>query len=151
MMSENYLGYALISLNTAPTPKNLFLMIIEKHIWIIWNASYKSSSNSPSIQVLRQQIRGGGGSRLALIMLTQCGDPESEKTCWCYTWTLPTTGVCQKANLYRVHVRVGDPRAQNIDVCVCSLCAWVTHAHVRVGESRARILYTKMRPDFTCS
>ena len=43
-------------------------------------------------------------------------------------------------------MRVGDPRAQNIDVCVCSLCAWVTHAHVRVGESRARILYTKMPP-----
>ena len=35
--------------------------------------SYKSSSNSPSVQVLRQQIRGGGGSRLVLIMLTQGG------------------------------------------------------------------------------
>ena len=90
-MSENYLGYALISLNTAPTPKNLFLMIIEKHIWIIWNASYKSSSNSPSIQVLRQQIRGGGGSRLVLILLTQggVGGPTSGKSCWRNTWMLP--------------------------------------------------------------
>ena len=33
-------------------------MIIEKHILIIWNVLKKSSSNSPSVQVLHQQIRG---------------------------------------------------------------------------------------------
>ena len=27
------------------------------------------------------------------------------------------------------------------------LCAWLSHAHVRVAKSRARILYTKSRPD----
>ena len=156
MMSENYLGYALISLNTAPTPKNLFLMIIEKHIWIIWNSSYKSSSNSPSIQVLGQQI-GGGGSRLALIMLTQgefgvqnqkkLADVILERS---LRLEFAKKQICIEfmcAWVTHAHMRVGDPRAQNIDVCVCSLCAWVTHAHVRVGESRARILYTKMRPD----
>ena len=54
-------------------PQNIFFMIIEQHILIIWNMFYRSSctSPSPSDQVLRQQIRGGGGgSRLALTMLT---------------------------------------------------------------------------------
>ena len=55
-----FLNHALISLSTAPTPQNIFLMIIEKHILIIWNMFYKSSCTSPSDQVLRQQIRGGG-------------------------------------------------------------------------------------------
>ena len=53
-----FLNHALISLNT---PQNIFLTIIEKYILIIWNISWKSSSNSPSVQVLRQQIRGGWG------------------------------------------------------------------------------------------
>ena len=30
-----FLNHALISLNTAPAPQNIFLMIIEKHILII--------------------------------------------------------------------------------------------------------------------
>ena len=47
----------LISLNPAPTPKKIFLMIIERHILIIWNVSYKSLSNSRSVQVLHQQLR----------------------------------------------------------------------------------------------
>ena len=72
-----FLNHALISLNTAPTPQNIFLMIKEKHILIIQKVSYKSSSKSPSVQVLCQQIRGGGGSRLALTML---GGPKSGET-----------------------------------------------------------------------
>ena len=52
-----FLNHALTSLNIALTPQNRFLMIIEKQILIIWNVSYKSSSDSPSVQVLRQQIR----------------------------------------------------------------------------------------------
>ena len=47
----------LISLNPAPTPKKIFLMIIERHILIIWRVSYKSLSNSRSVQVLHQQLR----------------------------------------------------------------------------------------------
>ena len=83
-----FLNHALISLNT---PQNIFLTIIEKYILIIWNISWKSSSNSPSVQVLRQQIRGGGGSRLVLILLTQGGGggPKSGKSCWRNTWMLP--------------------------------------------------------------
>ena len=57
-----FLNHGLISLNTAPTPQNIFLMITEKHISIIWNVLYKLSSNSPFAQVLHQQIRGGGSS-----------------------------------------------------------------------------------------
>ena len=34
--------------------------LIEKHILIIWNVLYKSSSKSHPIQVLNQQIRGEG-------------------------------------------------------------------------------------------
>ena len=30
-----FMNHGLISLNTAPTPQNIFLMIIEKHILII--------------------------------------------------------------------------------------------------------------------
>ena len=56
-----FLTHALISLNTAPTPQNIFLIKKVKHILMIWNMSYKSSRNSPSVQVLRQQIRGGWG------------------------------------------------------------------------------------------
>ena len=55
-----FLNHALISLNTAPTPQNIFLIIIEKHILMIRNVSCKSSRNSPSVQVLHHQIRGGG-------------------------------------------------------------------------------------------
>ena len=62
------MNHTLISLNTTPTPKNIFLMIIEMHILIIWNVSYKSSSNSPSVQVLHQQIRGG--SQFVLFLLS---------------------------------------------------------------------------------
>ena len=40
--------------------KNTFVMIIEKHILMIWNVSYKPSSNSPSVLVLRQ-LRVGVG------------------------------------------------------------------------------------------
>ena len=83
-----FLNQALIPLNTAPMPQNIFLTIIEKHILIIWNMSYKSSSNSPPVQVLQQQIRGDGGSRPVLISLTQGGGPKFCKTCWCNTWTL---------------------------------------------------------------
>ena len=54
-----FLNHALIFLNTAPKPQNIFIMITEKHILMIQNVLYKSSSNSPSVQVLRQQIRGG--------------------------------------------------------------------------------------------
>ena len=54
------LNYAQISLITAPKPKNIFLMVIEKYILIIWNMSFKISSNSTSVQALRQQIRGVG-------------------------------------------------------------------------------------------
>ena len=42
-----FLNHSLISLNTAPTPQMIFLMIIEKHILRIWNVSYKSSSYWP--------------------------------------------------------------------------------------------------------
>ena len=55
-----FLNHALTILNTAPTPQNSS-MIIEKHILIIWNVFYTSSSNSPSVQVLHQQIRSGWG------------------------------------------------------------------------------------------
>ena len=47
-----FLNLGLISLNTAPTTKNIFLMIAK--------VLYNSSSNSPSVQVLHKQIRGGG-------------------------------------------------------------------------------------------
>ena len=63
-------------------PQNIFFMIIEQHILIIWNMFYRSSctSPSPSDQVLRQQIRGGGGgSRLVLTMLTQGGGSKISK------------------------------------------------------------------------
>ena len=64
-----FLNHALTSLNTAQTPQNIFLMITKKHILKIWNMLYKSPSNSPSVQVLHQQM--GGGSRPVLILLTQ--------------------------------------------------------------------------------
>ena len=37
---------------------------IEKHILIFCNVLYKSSSNSPFVQVLHEQIKGGGKLRL---------------------------------------------------------------------------------------
>ena len=74
-----FLNHALISLNTAPIPKNIFLMIIKKHILMIWNVLYKSPSNSHSVQILRQQNRWGWGSRLVLIMLTQGGVSQIRK------------------------------------------------------------------------
>ena len=52
------MNHTLIFLNTAPTPQNIIRMIVEKHILIIGNVSEKSSSNSPSVQVLHQPIRG---------------------------------------------------------------------------------------------
>ena len=55
-----FLNHIIISLNIAPSLQNIFLMIIENHILIIWNLLYKSSSNSTSVQILHQQIRGGG-------------------------------------------------------------------------------------------
>ena len=62
-------------------------MIIEKHILIIWNVLFKSSSNSPSVQVLHQQIRGG--VKTCTDLADSGGDPRFGKTCWCNTWTLP--------------------------------------------------------------
>ena len=41
-----FLNHAVIFLSTAPTHQNIFNRIIEKHILIIWNVSYNSSSNS---------------------------------------------------------------------------------------------------------
>ena len=55
-----FLNHAIISLNTAPKPQNIFLMIIEKHILIIENVLYKSSSNTCFVQVLHLKIRGVG-------------------------------------------------------------------------------------------
>ena len=103
------------------------------------DVSYKSSSNSPSIQVLRQQIRGvRGGSGFALIMLTQGGVQNQEKLAdvileRSLRLQFAKKQICIEfmcAWVTHAHMRVGEPRAQNIDVCVCSLCAWVSHAHV---------------------
>ena len=66
-----FLNHAQISLNTT---QNIFLTIIEKYILIIWNISWRSSSNSPSVQVLRQQIRGLGGGVKACADLGKVAD-----------------------------------------------------------------------------
>ena len=84
----SFQNHAPISLNTAPMPQNIFLTIIEKHILIIWNVLYKSSSNSPPVQVLQQQIRGDGGQDLCWSHWHRGGGPKFCKTCWCNTWTL---------------------------------------------------------------
>ena len=55
-----FLNHGLNSLNTAPKPKNIFLMIIEKRILII----YKVIKQLTLFQVLHQQIRLGGGQDL---------------------------------------------------------------------------------------
>ena len=54
-----FMNRGLISFNTAPTPQNIFLMLIDKHILIIRNVLEKLSSNSPFVKVLHQQIRVG--------------------------------------------------------------------------------------------
>ena len=43
-----FLEHALISLNTAPTTQNTFLMIMEKNVLMIRNVSNKSSKHSKS-------------------------------------------------------------------------------------------------------
>ena len=60
-----FLNHALISLNTAPMPQNIFLKIIENHIFI---------SNSSSVQVLHQQIRGVGGKTCADLADARVGE-----------------------------------------------------------------------------
>ena len=69
---------------------------IVKHILIIGNVSNNSSSISPSVQVLRQQIRGGGGSKLVLILLTQGGG-----------WGVPNQGKLADVILERSLYRIG--------------------------------------------
>ena len=59
--------------------------MIEKHILMICNVSYKSSSNSLSVQVLRQQIWGGGVGVKACADTADAGEgvggPKSWKSC----------------------------------------------------------------------
>ena len=55
-----FMNHGLIFLNTAPTPQNIVLMIVEKHILIIWNVSEKSSSNSTFVHILHHHFRGWG-------------------------------------------------------------------------------------------
>ena len=81
-----FLNHGLISLNTVSTPQNIFLMIIEKHILIIWNMLYESSSNSASVQVIHQQIRGGGVKTWA--DLNDIGGPKFGETGWHDAWPL---------------------------------------------------------------
>ena len=82
-----FLNHALISLNTAPTPQNILLIKKVKHILMIWNMSYKSSSNSPSVQVLRQQT-----------LKSICGHSWSVESMlnWCHEsfWVLICTYKC---------------------------------------------------------
>ena len=83
-----FMNHGLISLNTASTPQNIFRMIIENHILMIWNVSEKSSNNSPSAQVLHHQFKGRGQD-LWWSWWFRGGGPKFVKTWWCDTWTLP--------------------------------------------------------------
>ena len=56
-----FLNFGLISLNNAPTIKDILLMIIENVYFDNLKSVFKSSSNTPSVQVLHQQIRGVEG------------------------------------------------------------------------------------------
>ena len=56
-----FMNHGLIFLNTAPTPQNIVLIIVEKHILIIWNVPEKSSSNSPSVHILHHHFMEGWG------------------------------------------------------------------------------------------
>ena len=86
-----FMNHGLIFLNTAPTPQNIVLMIVEKHILIIWNVSEKSSSNSTSVHILHHHFRGGGGSRAMMMLMTQggVGGPKLAQSWWCNMCTLP--------------------------------------------------------------
>ena len=69
----------------------------KRNIFMIRKVFYKLSSNSPSVQILHQQIMGGG-ARLALTLPTQ-GGPKSVKTRLCNTWTLPYKGYVHRSCL----------------------------------------------------
>ena len=78
---------------TAPTPQNIILMVVEKHILIIWNVSEMSSNNSPSVHILHHHFRGGGGSRAMMMLMTQgeVGGPKMAQSWWCNMCTLPNS------------------------------------------------------------
>ena len=101
-----FMNHGLIFLNTAPTPQNIVLMIVEKHILIIWNVSEKSSSNSPSVHILHHHFRGGGGSRAMMMLMTQggVGGPKLAQSWWCNMCTLPYSYItdifCCRVEIY---------------------------------------------------
>ena len=59
-------------MNTAPTPQNLVLMIVEKHIFIIRNVS-KSLQATHLLFTYYTLILGGWGSRVMMMLMTQGG------------------------------------------------------------------------------
>ena len=85
------MNHGLIFLNTASTPQNIVLIIVEKHILMIWNVSEKSSSNSTSVHILHHHFRGGWGSRAMMMLMTQrgVGGPKLAQSWWCNMCTLP--------------------------------------------------------------
>ena len=78
-----FLNNALISLNTDPTPQNIFLTIIERHILIIETCRKSHQATHLLFKYYVSKLGGGGGSRLVLILLTQggVGGPKSGKSC----------------------------------------------------------------------
>ena len=87
-----FMNHGLIFLNTAPTLQNIVLMIVDKHILIIWNVSGKSAINSISVHILHHHFRGGWGSRAMMMLMMQGGGgggPKLAKSWWCNICTLP--------------------------------------------------------------
>ena len=82
-----FMNHGLIFLNTAPTPQNIFLMIIEKtHILIIWIVS--KSHQSTHILFKYDIINLGGESRPVMILMIQ-GGPKLAQSWWRNIWTFP--------------------------------------------------------------
>ena len=65
-------------MNTAPKPQNIFIMITEKHILIIKNERISYQATHLPFKYYISELGGVGGSRLALIMLTQGGGGGSQ-------------------------------------------------------------------------
>ena len=61
-------------------------------IFFCFYLNHLREEKSRSVQVLRQQIRGGGwGVKACADNADTGGGPKSEKSCCCNTWTLPNS------------------------------------------------------------
>ena len=66
-----FMNHSLIFLNTAPTPQNIILMIVEKHILIIGTCRKSHQATHLLLTYYTIILGGGGGSRTMMMLMTQ--------------------------------------------------------------------------------